>query len=107
MTWYTGKIREPLLDGEKVTLKNQEFTIAAFNVRRAIEVAKARDAMGDAKPESEAGITGLVAIAAVAMSANYPEVTPDLLFEELSVAELAEILRAHAAAEKNLKLKAA
>ncbi len=107
MSWYSGKIREPLLDGEKITLKGQEFVVAAFNIARALEAAKARDARGDAAPESEKGIIGLVAIAAVAMSANYPEMTTAMLFEELSVAELGEILRAHAAAEKNAKLKAA
>jgi hypothetical protein len=104
MTWYTGKVREPLLPGEKVTLKGQEFTIPAFNIRRSREAAKARDAMGDAAPESERGITGLVGIAAVAMSANYPEMTADLIEQELNVAELTEILKAHAAAEKAAKV---
>ena len=42
MNWYTGKVREPLLEGKAVTLAGQSFIVAPFNIRRMRQTAAAR-----------------------------------------------------------------
>jgi hypothetical protein len=103
MSWYQGKVRDPLLPGEPVTLKGQEFTIARLNIKRSIEIAKVRDELDGVAPSTEMGIGMLVRVAGIAIRANYPELDDNLLEEELGVNELAEILKAHAAAERAAK----
>ena len=86
MDWYSGKVREPLLDGVQVTLAGQAFIVAPFNIRRMRMTASARAVLreiGESKrdADSDAAIGAITEIAAVALSANYPDVTAALLEE--------------------------
>ena len=92
MLWYSGKIREPLLDGVQVTVAGQILVVAPFNIRRMRMTAAARAVLrevGEDKrdADSDAAIAAVTEIAAVALSANYPDVTATLLEEN-------EVLRA-------------
>jgi hypothetical protein len=100
MDWYEGSVRQPLLPGAQIKLRGQTFTIAALNIKRAIESCHAREVLATVAPESPEGMSALVEMAGIALRGNYPQLTNDLLEEELNVTELAEILRTHAAAEK-------
>jgi hypothetical protein len=101
MGWYTGRIREPLLDGVRITLAGQAFIVAPFNIRRMRMTAAARAVLrevGDSKREadSDAAIGAITEIAAVALSANYSEVTATMLEENeaLRAADLSLVLDA-------------
>ncbi len=100
--WYQGRVRDPLISGETVTLAGQSFVVAPFNIRRTRETASARhvlrqmNAPGNAweGPDSEPAIRAMTQIAAVALLANYPEITADMIEENLAFPELLAVLEA-------------
>ncbi len=101
MNWYSGKVREPLLDGEAVILAGQAFVVAPFNIRRMRITSHARAvlrAVGESKlvADSDESIGAITEIAAVALSANYPNITPAVLDEqeELRPDDLSAVLEA-------------
>src|SRR5581483_8258123 len=101
MGWYTGKIREPLIEGEPVTIAGQQFVIAPFNIRRMRMTAAARAILREAgasrRPaDSSEAIAAITEIAAAALSANYPDVTAAMLdeHEALRPADLRAVLEA-------------
>jgi len=92
MGWYSGRVREPLLDGVQVTLAGQVLVVAPFNIRRMRMSAAPRAVLrevgeGKRDADSDSAIAAITEIAALALSANYPDVTAALLEEN-------EILRA-------------
>jgi hypothetical protein len=101
MGWYSGKVREPLLDGVKVTLVGQAFIVAPFNIRRIRMTAAARAVLrevgeGKQDADSDLAIGAITEIAAVALSANYPDVTAAVLEENeaLRATDLSLVLEA-------------
>ncbi len=101
MGWYSGRVREPLLDGASVKLAGQEFVVAPFNIRRMRATAKAREvlrrvAQGAIDPDSGEAIAAITEIAAAALSANYPDISAAVLddHEGLRPADLTAIIEA-------------
>ncbi len=101
MGWYTGKIREPLIEGETVALAGQPFVVAPFNIRRMRMTAGARSILREVgaskRPaDSNETIAAITEIAAVALSANYPDITAAMLdeHEALRPADLRAVLEA-------------
>ena len=101
MGWYSGKVREPVLEGVPVTLADQAFIVAPFNIKRMRMTAPARAVLrevgeGEREADSAEAIAAITEIAAVALSANYPDVTATLLeeHEALRAADLSIVLEA-------------
>lgn len=101
MDWYVGKVREPLLEGETITLAGQRFVVAPFNIRRMRQTARARELLRELSQrgptaDSDEAIAAITEIAAVALSANYPDMSAATLDQEelLRVADLSLVLDA-------------
>src|SRR5205814_6806464 len=101
MEWYTGKVREPLLEGETAIVGGQAFIIAPLNIKRMRMTAAARATLREV---SEAGIASddaraiaaITQIAAAALSANYPDISEQSLDENeyLNTGDLGAVLEA-------------
>ena len=96
---YEGKIREPLIEGEAIILRGQSFVIASFNIRAARDTAKARAVMRQVRDkvladDSEEAIDAYTRVAAIALRANYPDVTDAWVADSLKMRELMIVINA-------------
>jgi hypothetical protein len=90
--WYMGAVTSPLIPGEKVVLKGQEFTIPPYNILQSIEGGEAFDTMR-AAPGGKAAIVFKLRIAGIALRANYPDLTDQMIAQTLQLKHL-EIIEA-------------
>ncbi|HLW71570.1 MAG TPA: hypothetical protein VKS22_13220 [Candidatus Binataceae bacterium] len=96
MTFYTGKIREPLLEGVEIDLKGQKFTVPPSNIRREkLMIGDSyvlQKGVDHQTPEQQTAFTdALIHVALVALEPNYPELTSALLEEQLQTRDLMPI----------------
>lgn len=93
--WYTGAVTDPLVPGEPVTLKGQTFLIAPFNIARSRLAATAlRITESESSDLREKYLAGNLMIAGIALRANYPQLTDDMIAHSLRVDDLVAILGA-------------
>lgn len=86
MDFYTGKTREPLLDGETITLAGQDFVIPRFRLWQHRDVSEARSlCIREKWADSPTVWAAKMTIGYVALKANYPEMTEQLLAEALDI----------------------
>lgn len=88
MDWYKGKTREPLIEGESITLVGQEFVIPRFRLWQHRDSSDARQVCIREKwADSSIVWAAKLTIMAVAMKANYPEMTEELIADNLDIDE--------------------
>lgn len=92
--WYTGEMRPQLLDGEKVTVAGQEFTIPAFNVKQMRDSAKARGVMRAADNDTPEYIDAMTEVVAVALQRNCPGLTFEQVQDNLDMTDLDNVFKA-------------
>jgi hypothetical protein len=98
--WYLGKSHDPLIDGEHIVLKGQEFVIPRFRLWQHRDASDARGLCVREKwSDSRSVWAARIAMGNVALKANYPEMTEQLIADELEIEDLDVLFEATARAQ--------
>src|SRR6266478_9429573 len=80
--------RTPKYQGKEVTIQGTTFVLARWNLKTLRVTAPWRKAIRDAVVDSEEFYANNLKVIAAAISMNYPDVTEDLLEEQLSLPDV-------------------
>jgi len=94
MEFYSGRKREPLEDGETITIGNSQFVVAPCRVRQWKKLSNSRKALTEHEVMTEPWYDAATSIVAVALQVNYPEMTGALVEDNMLPSQLVAALTA-------------